>query len=81
MTDANTSSGNYGFQLVHDGQKTHHFSSSDHRAIKDWMKNLMKATITRDFTGQYPCRVCIDRQLTRLVQRPSFHLATSTRYP
>ncbi|KAJ9096715.1 hypothetical protein QFC21_004985 [Naganishia friedmannii] len=51
MTDANTSSGNYGFQLVHDGQKTHHFSSSDHRAIKEWMKNLMKATITRDFTA------------------------------
>ncbi|KAJ9114738.1 hypothetical protein QFC22_005614 [Naganishia vaughanmartiniae] len=51
MTDANTSSGNYGFQLVHDGQKTHHFSSGDHRAIKEWMKNLMKATITRDFTA------------------------------
>jgi hypothetical protein len=51
MTDSNPSSGNYGFQLVHDREKAHHFSSNDHRAIKEWMKNLMKATITRDFSG------------------------------
>lgn len=52
MTDSNASSGNYGFQLVHDREKTHHFSSSDPRAVKEWMKMLMKATITRDFSGE-----------------------------
>lgn len=51
MTDSNPSSGNYGFQLVHDREKAHHFSSNDHRVVKEWMKNLMKATITRDFSG------------------------------
>ena len=53
VTDSNPSSGNYGFQLVHDREKAHHFSSNDHRVVKEWMKNLMKATITRDFSGAF----------------------------
>jgi hypothetical protein len=56
MTDSNASSGTYGFQLVHDRDKTHHFSSNDPRAVKEWMKMLMKATITRDFSGESPRR-------------------------
>ena len=51
LSDPNAGSG-FGFQLVHDREKTHFFASNDHRVIKDWMKNLMKATISRDYSGE-----------------------------
>ncbi len=51
MTDDETSGGSHGFQIVHEREKTHHFSSSEFRVIKDWMKAIMKATITRDYSG------------------------------
>lgn len=52
LSDPNTSAGNYGFQIAHDQNKTHFFSSNEHRVIKEWMKQLMKATITRDYSGE-----------------------------
>lgn len=52
LSDPNSGAG-YGFQIVHDREKTHYFASNDHRVIKDWMKNLMKATISRDYSGEY----------------------------
>jgi hypothetical protein len=54
LSDPNAGSG-FGFQLVHDREKTHFFASNDHRVIKDWMKNLMKATISRDYSGEFEC--------------------------
>jgi hypothetical protein len=51
MTDSSTGPGSHGFQIVHEREKTHYFSSSDYRVVKDWMKNIMKATITRDYSG------------------------------
>lgn len=51
LSDPNAGSG-FGFQLVHDREKTHFFASNEHRVIKDWMKNLMKATISRDYSGK-----------------------------
>ncbi|KAG7530680.1 hypothetical protein FFLO_04850 [Filobasidium floriforme] len=50
LSDPNAGSG-FGFQLVHDREKTHFFASNEHRVIKDWMKNLMKATISRDYSA------------------------------
>lgn len=52
LSDPNTSAGNYGFQIAHEQGKTHFFSSNEHRVIKEWMKQLMKATITRDYSGE-----------------------------
>ena len=51
LSDPNAGSG-FGFQLVHDREKTHFFASNEHRVIKEWMKNLMKATISRDYSGR-----------------------------
>jgi len=51
MTDASNGPGSHGFQIVHEREKTHYFSSNDYRVVKDWMKNIMKATITRDYSA------------------------------
>ncbi len=51
MTEANSNPGGHGFQIVHEREKAHYFSSNDYRVVKDWMKNIMKATITRDYSG------------------------------
>lgn len=61
LSDPNAGSG-FGFQLVHDREKTHFFASNEHRVIKDWMKNLMKATISRDYSGKSrvgPYLICL----------------------
>lgn len=51
LSDGNANAGSYGFQIVHERDKTHYFSSTDHRVVKEWMKQLMKATITRDYNA------------------------------
>lgn len=51
LADSNPSAGNYGFQIVHDSDKPHYFSSGEHKIVKEWMKQLMKATITRDYSA------------------------------
>ncbi|CAL1699992.1 unnamed protein product [Somion occarium] len=51
QADENVDPGRYGFQIVHDTDKTHYFSSDEQIVIREWMKALMKATITRDYTN------------------------------
>lgn len=41
----------FGFKAVKDGEQTHYFSSHDSTITKNWMKELMKATIGRDLNG------------------------------
>ncbi|CAD6917009.1 unnamed protein product [Tilletia controversa] len=48
LADENTNPGKYGFKLVHEQEKSHHFSSADPAEVRGWMKALMKATIGRD---------------------------------
>ena len=52
LSDPNSGSG-FGFKIIHEKEKTHAFSSNDDRVVKDWMKNLMKATISRDYSGEF----------------------------
>lgn len=51
QADENLDPGRYGFQIVHDNDKSHYFSHDELLAIRGWMKALMKATITRDYTS------------------------------
>ncbi|KZT06474.1 uncharacterized protein LAESUDRAFT_736886 [Laetiporus sulphureus 93-53] len=48
--DENIDPGRYGIRIEHEHEKAHYFSSEEHAVIREWMKALMKATITRDYT-------------------------------
>ena len=52
LADENVDPGRYGFRIVHDTEKPHLFSSDEQLIVREWMKALMKATITRDFTSR-----------------------------
>lgn len=51
VADENADPGRYGFRIVHDTDKTHYFSSEEQSVVREWMKALMKATISRDYTS------------------------------
>lgn len=53
VADENVDPGRYGFRIVHDSDKTHYFSHDEQIVIREWMKALMKATISRDFTSTF----------------------------
>lgn len=53
VADETIDPGRYGFRIVHDTDKTHYFSSEEKPVVREWMKALMKATITRDYSGTY----------------------------
>lgn len=50
VADENVDPGRYGFKIIHDNEKTHYFSHDEQFVIREWMKALMKATISRDFS-------------------------------
>ena len=54
LADENVDPGRYGFRIVHDTEKAHYFSSDEQLVVREWMKALMKATITRDYTSTFP---------------------------
>ncbi|KAI0774696.1 hypothetical protein BD413DRAFT_302983 [Trametes elegans] len=51
LADQTVDPGRYGFRLVHDSEKHHFFSSDELLVAREWMKALMKATITRDYSN------------------------------
>jgi hypothetical protein len=53
VADETVDVGRYGFRLVHDSDKVHLFSSEEKGVIREWMKALIKATITRDYQSAY----------------------------
>ena len=55
LADENVDPGRYGFRIVHDTEKSHFFSSDEQLIVREWMKALMKATITRDYTSRGQC--------------------------
>jgi hypothetical protein len=42
----------HGFKLVHESRPSHKFSSEDKFLVQDWMKVLLKATISRNYQGK-----------------------------
>ena len=53
IADENIDPGRYGFRIVHDSDKTHYFSHEEQLVIREWMKALIKATISRDYASEY----------------------------
>mgnify|MGYP002717424792 FL=1 len=49
VSDESAGSG-FSFKIVHDTERTHHFSLDDEVALRGWMKAIMKATIGRDLS-------------------------------
>ena len=73
VADENVDPGRYGFKIIHDVEKTHFFSHDEQLIIREWMKALMKATISRDFSSK--CSVLLfplNMQLTWLCRPRSF---------
>jgi len=59
ISDANINAGEYGFKIVHDTERTHFFSAAEQITIRAWMKEIMKATILRDYNGKPPLSLSI----------------------
>ncbi|CED85055.1 Sterile alpha motif, type 2 [Phaffia rhodozyma] len=51
IADENAKPGEYGFRIIHDKEPTHLFSLPEQIVVREWMKALMKATITRDYSA------------------------------
>jgi hypothetical protein len=52
IADESIDPGRYGFRLVHETDQVHFFSSEEKSIIREWMKALIKATITRDYQSR-----------------------------
>jgi hypothetical protein len=50
--DESVDPGRYAFRIEHDRGKTHYFSSDEKAIVRGWMKAIMKATISRDYTSK-----------------------------
>ncbi|KAG9301187.1 hypothetical protein G9A89_012570 [Geosiphon pyriformis] len=51
IPDENIYPGKYGFRAVHETERVYFFAHDDAEKTKEWMKAMMKATITRDMTA------------------------------
>ncbi|KAM0751536.1 hypothetical protein T439DRAFT_212506 [Meredithblackwellia eburnea MCA 4105] len=51
LADSDIHPGEFGFKIVHDVDRTHYFSAAEQVTIRTWMKEIMKATIGRDYTA------------------------------
>ncbi|GAA5911326.1 hypothetical protein JCM8208_005220 [Rhodotorula glutinis] len=51
IADASIHPGEYGFKIVHDGARTHFFAAAEQITVRTWMKEIMKATILRDYSA------------------------------
>ena len=71
IADENIDPGRYGFRIVHDNDKPHYFSSDEQLVVREWMKALMKATITRDYTSKLSPLLIAECRLSQRARRPS----------
>lgn len=53
IPDENINPGQYGFRITHDHGKEHSFSSEEQLVIREWMKALMKTSISRDYQSTF----------------------------
>ncbi|CAO3593447.1 unnamed protein product [Absidia cylindrospora] len=51
VTDETIHAGKFCFRAQHDRERTFYFYTDTEKSMKEWMKPLIKATITRDFTA------------------------------
>ena len=71
LADENVDPGRYGFRIVHDNDKPHYFSSDEQLVVREWMKALMKATITRDYTSKLSPLLIAECRLSQRARRPT----------
>ncbi|GAA5871266.1 hypothetical protein JCM8547_007237 [Rhodosporidiobolus lusitaniae] len=51
LSDENIRPGEFGFKIVHDRGRPHYFAAAEQITVRDWMKEIMKATILRDYSA------------------------------
>ncbi|KAM0791669.1 hypothetical protein ACM66B_006262 [Microbotryomycetes sp. NB124-2] len=51
ISDPSIHPGEYAFKIVHESERTHYFSAAEQVTIRTWMKEIMKATIGRDYSA------------------------------
>ncbi|GAA6048147.1 hypothetical protein JCM3770_003684 [Rhodotorula araucariae] len=51
ISDPSIHPGEYGFKIVHDRERTHFFASAEQITVRNWMKEIIKATILRDYSA------------------------------
>ncbi|SCV72544.1 BQ2448_4081 [Microbotryum intermedium] len=49
ITDPNIHPGEYAFKIVHDRERSHLFSASEQYTVRNWMREIIKATIARNY--------------------------------
>ncbi|GAA5977063.1 hypothetical protein JCM11641_001289 [Rhodosporidiobolus odoratus] len=57
LSDPNIRPGEFGFKIVHDRGKAHFFAAAEQITVRNWMKEIMKATILRDYSGGFEAPV------------------------
>lgn len=50
IADPNIHPGEFGFKIVHEVDRPHYFSAAEQVTVRTWMKEIMKATIGRDYS-------------------------------
>ncbi|GAA6036685.1 hypothetical protein NBRC10512_003519 [Rhodotorula toruloides] len=51
LSDPDIRPGEYAFKIVHDTERPHYFAAAEQITVRNWMKEIMKATILRDYSG------------------------------
>lgn len=81
LADENANPGNYGFKIVHDREAPHSFSLQEPGLVRDWMKALMKATISRDYSSESITRMATASGYSHLPSvLPPLHQLPSSRH-
>ncbi|BGP22425.1 phospholipid binding protein [Rhodotorula toruloides] len=50
LSDPDIRPGEYAFKIVHDTERAHYFAAAEQITVRTWMKEIMKATILRDYS-------------------------------
>ncbi|GAA6039658.1 hypothetical protein JCM8097_002239 [Rhodosporidiobolus ruineniae] len=51
LSDESIKPGEFGFKIVHDRERPHYFAAAEQITVRTWMKEIMKATILRDYSA------------------------------
>jgi hypothetical protein len=72
LADPEIHVGEFAFKIVHATERTHYFSAAEQVTVRTWMKEMMKSTIGRDYSGEVPLPmglyITTDMNCTRIVE-------------
>jgi hypothetical protein len=51
ISDPDIRPGEFAFKITHPSERTHYFAAAEQITIRTWMKEILKATIFRDYAG------------------------------